>query len=170
MNKSIESNKLLCESLHSGQHAAEDLPVPYIQKCLRVYNRVLVLHVTYSLPDPPHTTVTTFCSTCVSPPDSLVVLHEVTCKASSSATCMVMCVHFINEKASVCKVASLTDEAVWCKLTGKIVDHDFRSDGEAGIDGREDIVTTFSNGNSVKTEADTMGTPKDKDAASQFVA
>ena len=83
---------------------------------------------------------------------------------------MVMCVHFINEKASVCKVASLTDEAVWCKLTGEIIYNNFWGDGEAGIDGGEDVVTTFSDGNSVKAETDTVGTPEDKDAASQFVA
>ena len=131
---------------------------------------MFILHVAHGLPNTSQTSVAALRRTGVSPSDSLIKWHEVTCEAGSSAPGVIMCMHFINEKPCVRKVLRLPNKTVRRKLASEIIYDEIRGDSEVSVDGGEYVIAAFCDWDSMKAETDSVGAPKDENAACKLVA
>ncbi len=121
--------------------------------------------ITHALPNASDSLVSALASTCVDSTDALIILHDIACEARLAALGVIAGMKLVDKEACVCEVSSFADKRIRCKLTGKVVNNNFRCLWETGVDSGEDVVTPFSDGNCVETKADGMRAPKDEYAA-----
>jgi hypothetical protein len=150
-------------------HPVDSIPIPNIKKYLGVLHCMIMDHETDTFSYPLYSFVSTFGCTSVHSSNTIIKSHSIACKTCFTTSSVIMSMHFINEESCMLKIACFTDKAVWCNLTGKVINDDFGCNRESGVDCRKYIISTFCNWDRMKAKTDGVCAPKHKDATSELI-